>query len=195
MLDISINSPNSTIPNTIYWINSRGKTVECPHTDPRLKIVNHLIAYPDGSIKDLIGRHLKFHITPKGYYAVSIGSMGIVKEFSVHRIILYTFSPIWIKNIIYNDIASGENIYQVNHKDGNKINNCISNLEWCTCQENIDHAVKHGLFNKDHSIYKENIRFDYYNNQMTIDEIYKKYSYLSIGLSKDAVINFIKEEK
>lgn len=35
---------------------------------------------------------------------------------------------------------------ETNHKDGNKFNNNITNLEYCTKSENIKHAIKNGLF-------------------------------------------------
>jgi hypothetical protein len=53
---------------------------------------------------------------------------------SVHRLVLATFSP--TENI---------EMLQVNHKDGNKKNNHLSNLEWVTPQENIAHSWKMGL--------------------------------------------------
>ena len=54
----------------------------------------------------------------------------------MHRLVLTTFNP----------IDNMENLW-VNHKDGIKINNHISNLEWCTPEENVYHAVKTHLIN------------------------------------------------
>lgn len=54
----------------------------------------------------------------------------------VHRLVAITFIP------------NQNNLPQVNHIDWNKLNNNISNLEWCTCKDNIKHAISLWLFNK-----------------------------------------------
>lgn len=73
-----------------------------------------------------------------GYMKVGLCSTDLppkkVHRYSVHRLIMENFCP----------VEGMENL-QVNHIDGNKKNNCLSNLEWTTCEENIHHAMANGL--------------------------------------------------
>jgi len=72
----------------------------------------------------------------KGYMRVDLDNK---KMLAVHRLVAKAFIP----NL--------EGKPQVNHIDGDKINNNVENLEWCTNQENQLHAVRMGL--NDHSKY------------------------------------------
>lgn len=75
------------------------------------------------------GKELRQAHTWNGYLTVCINK----KRMKVHRLVLQTVTQ------------STGNGKQVNHKDGNKENNCYTNLEWCTCQENIRHSEENGL--------------------------------------------------
>ena len=74
-------------------------------------------------------RRVKAQPNGKGYLRVCTGG----KRRFVHRLVAEKYIP------------NPENKPQVNHKDGNKLNNSIGNLEWVTNQQNRDHAVKNGL--------------------------------------------------
>ena len=77
---------------------------------------------------------VKSNLIGAGYLGLAIGANGIKKRFIVHRLVAQAFIP------------NPENKPCVNHKDGNKLNNCIKNLEWVTYQENTIHAHRVGLF-------------------------------------------------
>jgi hypothetical protein len=69
----------------------------------------------------------------KGYKTVAITYLGKKKKIAVHRLIAKAFIP-------YENERQ-----QVNHKDGDKTNNHVSNLEWCSIQENLEHAFQNNL--------------------------------------------------
>lgn len=81
------------------------------------------------------GRVLKPGVNNQGYYQISLNKDGKTKHVRINRIV----AEVFIKN--------NENKQEVNHKDGNKQNNCVNNLEWVTPKENIQHAVKNNLIN------------------------------------------------
>ena len=71
---------------------------------------------------------------PKGYlYAMIRLANGKQKNCRVHRLVAEHFIP------------NPDNLPCINHIDGDKHNNHVSNLEWCTYQANMQHAVRTGL--------------------------------------------------
>jgi len=81
--------------------------------------------------------YLTQRVTRYGYAEVVLSNQKdgkrSVKYVSVHRLVAMAF------------ISNPNNLKQVNHIDGNKLNNVVSNLEWCTAQQNIQHAWDLGL--------------------------------------------------
>lgn len=69
----------------------------------------------------------------RGYLSVRLCKEGTGKIIMVHRIVASAFL----------DRPDGKDF--VNHKNGNKADNRVENLEWCTAQENSIHAVRTGL--------------------------------------------------
>ena len=74
--------------------------------------------------KLLTGRQMKQSIHDKGYKTVSLTKDGKTKSVFVHRIVAEAFIP------------NPDNLPMVNHKDEDKTNNFLENLEWCTASYN-----------------------------------------------------------
>ena len=76
---------------------------------------------------------LKPYMMPNGYLTVCLRKDGITSRVYIHRVVCEAF------------IDNPNNLPVVNHKDGNKTNNTIPNLEWTTYSYNNQHAIKSGL--------------------------------------------------
>lgn len=78
-------------------------------------------------------RILKSGLTKRGYLAVILHKENKVIGCHIHALVAKTYIP----NI--------SNLPQINHKDGNKLNNHVDNLEWCTASQNVKHAYANNL--------------------------------------------------
>lgn len=90
--------------------------------------------YSNGEIisRKVTNKILKQDTSRKGYCSVCISINGLFKKaFAVHRLVALTFIP------------NPLNLPQINHKDGNKLNNNDWNLEWSTAVYNTNHKFTH----------------------------------------------------
>src|SRR5690625_7858572 len=82
---------------------------------------------------DKKGRILKQSKTTTGYWKVELYKNRKKKSKKVHRLVAKSFIP----------RVKGKEL--INHKDGDPLNNKVSNLEWCNQSENMKHAYEIGL--------------------------------------------------
>ena len=75
-------------------------------------------------------RILKPVRTPKGYLIINLYKNGEMKSYRIHRLVAKTFIP------------NPDNLPEVNHKDENKENNSVQNLEWCDSKYNNNYGTR-----------------------------------------------------
>ena len=120
----------------------------------RIKTCEHSIIRKDGKPLSIPERYIEGSKDTKGYLQVELKKDGKRKIKFIHRLVAEAF------------IENPQNKEQVNHKDGNKLNNYASNLEWVTCKENIHHAWENklnkpvvGEKHKNHKLTEEAVRY------------------------------------
>lgn len=123
--------------------------------DDALIIDNNYLLFKNGLIFNLYGKKISGRIDRCGYKEVNINNKRVL----LHRIIAKAY------------IENPNNYPCINHIDGNKLNNNISNLEWCTHSQNTIHAYNTGLE-------KKVLGEKHHNNKLTEEQvIYIKKNY------------------
>jgi hypothetical protein len=79
------------------------------------------------------GKLLKIELMKNGYLSIQLRMNDTNKRHSIHRLIAESF------------ISNPDNKPIINHINGNKTDNRIENLEWCTQSENVRHGIRTGL--------------------------------------------------
>ena len=74
-------------------------------------------------------KFLKPWVSRSGYLCVNLHKDGKDKNYSIHRLVAEAYIP------------NNENLPEVNHKDENKTNNCLQNLEWCNHKYNQNYGT------------------------------------------------------
>lgn len=95
-----------------------------------------------GRIRNSKGKIRKTFISEFGYERITLTKNRKQEKFQVHRLVAQAFIRLENDN------------EQVNHIDGDKLNNKVNNLEWCSASENVQHAFKIGL-HKAYTGYRE----------------------------------------
>lgn len=123
------------IPNyeKIYQISNYG----------RVKTLNRIYVRSNGKKQTYKEKIKKLCIDCYGYCYVGLSKNKSSKRIKTHLLVAKCFLP------------NKNNYTEINHKDGNKLNNCVSNLEFCTHSYNIQHAWDNDLISRE----KPSIRY------------------------------------
>lgn len=139
-----------------YYINNFKEVQTIEEAKEIWKDINGYKISNFGKIIGKRGRELKQYIGVAGYKGVSSVDLGeLGKTTLVHRAVALAFIP------------NPNNLPEVNHKDGNKLNNCVNNLEWVTKEDNQKHAS---------FILGKRIGKDCYMTQLTEETVLKIYN-------------------
>jgi len=101
----------------------------------RVRSVDRVVVHPRYGDMRRKSRVLKPSLSTCGYLSLVLCRDGVDSSKTVHSLVALAF------------IGDRPNGYQINHKDGNRFNNSLENLEYCTRLDNMRHAFDLGLMN------------------------------------------------
>lgn len=149
-------------------------------------IPDYLISRSGDVLKIKTGQLMTPNISPYNYVIVGMTVNNDAKGYRLHRLLAMVFvgRPSRHLNKKFNEL-------HVNHIDGNKTNNAIENLEWCTNEENVKHAWVHSLTNCEKPVLVRNIITNEITELRSARELCRRYdiseNYVSeLLLSKQA---------
>ena len=143
-----------------YFINEAGEVFSCVKKEFGANIGRGCKTYIDYSAPVKLKPHKNKH----GYIQLNLGKFG---RFKVHRLVAEAF------------IENPESLPEVNHKDRNKTNNNVENLEWIDRQRNAEHALA-----KHYTV--ENIKTGERFNIFNLSEFCREES-LSVGSLQETI--------
>lgn len=126
------------------------------------------VVNPFGEVISFKGNHIRL-LSPSydggGYLHVCFYRDGKPYTRKVHRLVADAF------------LQNPDQMPQLNHRDGNKLNNKLNNLEFCTAKENINHAYRTGLHSKRGPLTKDELDqiVDLLNTGVTYNKIAERF--------------------
>lgn len=112
---------------------------QCPSW-PRFEVSD------SGNIRHTATQKEKYKLKHKtGYYLIQARTNGKINTLKLHRLVAETWLAPPNNELIQLCKNTHHGVVCVNHKDGNKLNNSVENLEWCSHENNVKHAYNNDM--------------------------------------------------
>lgn len=148
----------------------------------RVKALSKTVSTGFGRFQYYPEKIMKSNVAGNGYMMVRLTNRSISKSFTLHRLVAIHF------------IENHDSLPIINHKDGNKINNNVGNLEWCDYSYNLTHAYSTGIktgawrgkFSTNHPKTKQIVQLDISGNTIkewpSANEVASHYGFIANSL-------------